>query len=89
VCGFDVALPIHFHDEDQITFVISGRRRFIIGDIVPASLRNIKVKGVKYRPLQEKESRSSMWLALRGDRSSPQEEMFAILARSLGARFTR
>jgi hypothetical protein len=50
---------------------------------------DIKVKGVKYRPLQEKESRSSMWPALRGDRSSPQEEMFAILARSLGARFTR
>ncbi|HTD14903.1 MAG TPA: hypothetical protein VK673_06970 [Chthoniobacterales bacterium] len=41
------------------------------------------VKGVKYRPLQEKESRSSMWLALRGDRSSPQEEMFATLATSL------
>jgi AraC-like DNA-binding protein/mannose-6-phosphate isomerase-like protein (cupin superfamily) len=32
VCGLDVALPVHFHDEDQITFVISGRRRFIIGD---------------------------------------------------------
>jgi AraC-like DNA-binding protein len=32
VRGLDVALPIHFHDEDQITFVISGRRRFIIGD---------------------------------------------------------
>jgi DNA-binding transcriptional LysR family regulator len=57
--------------------------------IVPASLRNIKVKGVRYRPLQEKESRSSMWLALRADRSSPQEEMFATLARTVGARFTR
>ena len=32
VCGVDVALPTHFHDEDQITFVISGRRCFIIGD---------------------------------------------------------
>ena len=32
VRGLDVALPLHFHDEDQITFVISGRRRFVIGD---------------------------------------------------------
>jgi AraC-like DNA-binding protein/quercetin dioxygenase-like cupin family protein len=32
VRGFDVGLPIHFHDEDQITFVLSGSRRFIIGD---------------------------------------------------------
>jgi AraC-like DNA-binding protein len=32
VRGLDVALPIHFHDEDQMTFVLSGRRRFIIGD---------------------------------------------------------
>ncbi len=30
VYGPDVALPIHFHEEDQITFVLSGRRRFII-----------------------------------------------------------
>jgi hypothetical protein len=27
VRGFDVGLPIHFHDEDQITFVLSGSRR--------------------------------------------------------------
>ncbi len=32
VHGLDVALPTHFHDEDQITFVLSGRRRFIIGE---------------------------------------------------------
>jgi AraC-like DNA-binding protein/mannose-6-phosphate isomerase-like protein (cupin superfamily) len=32
VRGFDVGLPIHFHDEDQITFVLSGSRRFIIGN---------------------------------------------------------
>jgi AraC-like DNA-binding protein len=32
VCGREVALPTHFHEEDQITFVLSGRRRFIIGD---------------------------------------------------------
>lgn len=32
VRGLDVALPVHFHDEDQVTFVLSGQRRFIIGD---------------------------------------------------------
>jgi AraC-like DNA-binding protein/mannose-6-phosphate isomerase-like protein (cupin superfamily) len=31
VQGADVALPIHFHDEDQLTFILSGRRRFHIG----------------------------------------------------------
>lgn len=31
VRGLDVALPVHFHDEDQVTFVLSGRRRFVIG----------------------------------------------------------
>jgi DNA-binding transcriptional LysR family regulator len=80
----------HIVQEARETSTIVGLVATGLGvGIVPASLRNIKVKGVKYRPLQEKESRSSMWLALRGDRSSPQEEMFAILARSLGARFTR
>jgi mannose-6-phosphate isomerase-like protein (cupin superfamily) len=34
VRGLDVALPIHFHEEDQLTFVLSGRRRFVIGDEV-------------------------------------------------------
>jgi AraC-like DNA-binding protein/mannose-6-phosphate isomerase-like protein (cupin superfamily) len=34
VRGLDVALPIHFHEEDQLTFVLSGRRRFMIGDEV-------------------------------------------------------
>lgn len=29
--GQDVGLPTHFHDEHQITFVLSGRRRFRIG----------------------------------------------------------
>jgi AraC-like DNA-binding protein/mannose-6-phosphate isomerase-like protein (cupin superfamily) len=32
VRGFDVGLPIHFHDEDQITFVFSGSRRFVINN---------------------------------------------------------
>lgn len=31
VRGRDVALPAHFHDEDQITVVLSGRRRFWLG----------------------------------------------------------
>ncbi|MDR3443797.1 MULTISPECIES: helix-turn-helix transcriptional regulator [unclassified Dyella] len=31
VHGTEVALPDHFHDEDQITFVLTGRRRFVIG----------------------------------------------------------
>lgn len=30
VRGFNVSLPVHFHDEDQLTFVLSGQRRFII-----------------------------------------------------------
>jgi AraC-like DNA-binding protein/mannose-6-phosphate isomerase-like protein (cupin superfamily) len=29
--GCDVGLPTHFHHENQITFVLSGRRRFLIG----------------------------------------------------------
>lgn len=32
VHGSEVALPTHFHDEDQITFVLSGQRRFRIAD---------------------------------------------------------
>jgi len=33
--GRDVGLPTHFHGEDQITFVVSGRRRFLIsGEVV-------------------------------------------------------
>ena len=30
VRGLDVALPVHFHREDQLTFVLAGRRRFVI-----------------------------------------------------------
>jgi mannose-6-phosphate isomerase-like protein (cupin superfamily) len=29
--GNEVGLPTHFHRENQITFVLSGRRRFLIG----------------------------------------------------------
>ena len=29
VHGCDVGLPTHFHEENQITFVLSGRRRLL------------------------------------------------------------
>lgn len=32
VDGRTVALPTHFHDEDQVTFVLTGRRRFRLAD---------------------------------------------------------
>jgi len=32
VLGRDVALPPHFHEEDQWIYVVAGRRRFVIGD---------------------------------------------------------
>lgn len=32
VRGLDVGLPTHFHAEDQITFVLAGRRRFYVGN---------------------------------------------------------
>ena len=31
VSGQEVALPAHFHEEDQITFVLSGQRNFVVG----------------------------------------------------------
>lgn len=34
--GREVGLPTHFHGEDQITFVFSGRRRFLVGGKVVA-----------------------------------------------------
>ncbi len=32
VTGHEVALPAHFHEEHQLTFVLCGRRRFVVGD---------------------------------------------------------
>jgi hypothetical protein len=33
--GREVGLPTHFHDENQITFVLSGRRRFVVeGNVI-------------------------------------------------------
>ncbi|MCW2242721.1 helix-turn-helix domain-containing protein [Azospirillum canadense] len=56
VRGFDVALPTHFHDEDQMTFVLSGRRRFVIGnevfDIGPGHGMHIPA-GTPHRSLSE------------------------------------
>lgn len=31
VCGQDVALPPHFHEEDQLVVVLRGRRRLVLG----------------------------------------------------------
>ncbi len=56
VRGQDVALPAHFHDEDQITFVMSGKRRFVIGDeiveIVAGESVNIPA-GTPHRSLSD------------------------------------
>jgi AraC-like DNA-binding protein len=32
VAGREVALPTHFHEEHQLTFVLAGRRRFVVGE---------------------------------------------------------
>lgn len=38
VHGHDVALPTHFHDEDQVTFVLRGQRHFVVaGQVVSLS----------------------------------------------------
>lgn len=56
VRGLHVALPTHFHDEDQMTFVLSGRRRFVIGgdlfDIGPGHGMHIPA-GTPHRSLSE------------------------------------
>jgi DNA-binding transcriptional LysR family regulator len=52
--------------------------------LVPTSLRSINVNGVVYRPLREKGARSAMWLVLRAGVRSPQEALFATLAREIG-----
>lgn len=56
VRGFDVGLPIHFHYEDQITFVLSGSRRFLIDNelvkVGPGEATYIPA-GVPHRSLAE------------------------------------
>ncbi|SRR6266852_6315006 len=56
VHGSRVGLPTHFHSENQITFVLSGRRRFIVeGDAVDlAAGRGVCIPaGVPHRSLAE------------------------------------
>ncbi|WP_252181301.1 AraC family transcriptional regulator [Azospirillum sp. B4] len=36
VRGREVALPVHFHGEDQVTLVHAGTRRFVIGGVLVA-----------------------------------------------------
>ncbi|WP_247895117.1 helix-turn-helix domain-containing protein [Azospirillum brasilense] len=58
VRGLDVALPVHFHREDQLTFVLAGRRRFVIagemceagpgeGVHIPADLPHRSLRGAE------------------------------------------
>jgi AraC-like DNA-binding protein/mannose-6-phosphate isomerase-like protein (cupin superfamily) len=56
VRGLDVALPTHFHEEDQLTFVLLGRRRFVIGNelfnVAPGQGMHIPA-GTPHRSLPE------------------------------------
>ncbi len=54
--GREVGLPTHFHGEDQITFVFSGRRRFLVGGKVVALAAGqgaLIPAGVAHRSLAE------------------------------------
>jgi AraC-like DNA-binding protein/mannose-6-phosphate isomerase-like protein (cupin superfamily) len=54
--GSDVALPTHFHCENQITFVLDGRRRFLVGGEVITLLPGqgtLIPAGVAHRSLAE------------------------------------
>lgn len=56
VRGLDVGLPTHFHAEDQITFVLAGRRRFYIGDtlIEVSAGHTVRIPaGTSHRSLDE------------------------------------
>ena len=56
VRGEEVSLPTHFHEEDQVTFVLSGRRRFFIGDkliVVPPGHGTHIPAGTPHRSLSE------------------------------------
>lgn len=56
VRGLDVALPTHFHMEDQVTVVLSGRRRFVIGSelIETVAGRAVRIPaGTPHRSLAE------------------------------------
>jgi quercetin dioxygenase-like cupin family protein len=54
--GNEVGLPPHFHHENQVTFVVSGRRRFLIGGEVITLLPGqgaLIPAGVAHRSLKE------------------------------------
>jgi AraC-like DNA-binding protein len=54
--GSDVGLPTHFHDENQITFVLSGRRRFLVrGEVITllSGQGTLIPAGVPHRSLAE------------------------------------
>jgi len=54
--GNEVGLPLHFHRENQITFVVSGRRRFLIGGEVITVLPGrgaLIPAGIAHRSLPE------------------------------------
>jgi mannose-6-phosphate isomerase-like protein (cupin superfamily) len=56
VRGETVGLPTHFHWEDQVTFVLSGRRRFVIGGevvVLEAGHGTLTPAGVPHRSLSE------------------------------------
>lgn len=56
VRGETVGLPTHFHWEDQVTFVLSGRRRFVIGGevvVLEAGHGTLIPAGVPHRSLSE------------------------------------
>jgi AraC-like DNA-binding protein len=59
VRGEPVGLPTHFHQEDQVTFVLSGRRRFVIGGqvvVLEAGHGTLIPAGVPHRSLSEPHS---------------------------------
>jgi AraC-like DNA-binding protein len=56
VQGRAVGLPAHFHDEDQITFVLAGRRRFTVAGataIVEAGHGVLIPAGLAHRSFEE------------------------------------
>ncbi len=56
VLGRQVALPLHFHDEDQLAFVIAGQRRFVIGQSLHGAGpgRSVHIRaGTPHRSLAE------------------------------------
>ena len=56
VRGERVGLPTHFHREDQVTFVLSGQRRFVIGGevvVLETGHGTLIPAGVPHRSLSE------------------------------------